>query len=235
MRFRFRPILAFCAAALVTGCAAQNTYGAAPDVTLTELEQLPTPTIVNQNIVGPQQLLNINVLGSELLSGKYLIDGEGRIDFPLAGKLEIAGLTPVAAARVIEDSLRGRYVLDPQVNVVPENIEELTVSIGGQVDNPGSYPATPGLTLMRAMNLAGGQEEFAKLDEVLVFRTVENQDYIGVYNLEAIQQGNYEDPMIFPNDVVMVGDSPSKRRLDTFLQFVPVLSTAVILLDRIGR
>lgn len=235
MRNSIRPILVLFAALLVAACATNNTYGAAPGSTLTELQQLPEPAVANQNVIGSQKLLLIEVLGSELLSGKYLTDVDGRIDFPLAGKLDLSGRTPIEAARVIEDSLRGRYVLDPQVNVVPDEIEGLTVSVGGQVDKPGSYPAAPGLTLMRAMNLAGGQGEFADLDEVLIFRSVGGKDYIGIYNLEAIQQGNYSDPAIYPNDVIMVGDSPSKRRLERFLEFVPVLSTAVILIDRIGQ
>ncbi|MEP1439328.1 MAG: polysaccharide biosynthesis/export family protein [Marinomonas sp.] len=172
MRNSIKPLLVLCAALLVTACATNNTYGAAPGSTLTELQQLPKPAVANQNVIGSQKLLLIEVLGSELLSGKYLTDVDGRIDFPLAGKLDLSGRTPIEAARIIENSLRGRYVLDPQVNVVPDEIEELTVSVGGQVEKPGSYPATPGLTLMRAMNLAGGQGEFADLDEVLIFRSV---------------------------------------------------------------
>ncbi len=107
--------------------------------------------------------------------------------------------------------------------------------MGGQVDKPGDYPIDENMTLLRAVNTAGGLGEYAKLEETLVFREVGGQRYIGVYNLEAIQQGNYPDPQLYANDVVMVGDSASKRRLETILQFVPVLSTAVILIDRIGR
>jgi polysaccharide export outer membrane protein len=53
--------------------------------------------------------------------------------------------------------------------------------------------------------------------------------------LAAIERGNYPDPRLYPNDIVMVGDSPGDRRLDNILQFAPLVTSAVILLDRVGR
>ena len=63
-------------------------------------------------------------------------------------------------------------------------------------------------------------------------RTVGGQRYIGVFNIEGIQRGNYPDPMIYPGDIVTVGDSPSRRTLESVLQFIPLLSTSAILIDR---
>ena len=50
--------------------------------------------------------------------------------------------------------------------------------------------------------------------------------------IEGIQRGNYPDPMIYPGDIVTVGDSPSRRTLESVLQFIPLLSTSAILIDR---
>ena len=88
---------------------------------------------------------------------------------------------------------------------------------------------------MRVVNQAGGLAEYAKLDDVLVLRTVNGQRYIGAFNIQAIQRGNYVDPTVYPNDIIIVGDSPNRRRLDGILQFAPLLSTSAILIDRIGR
>ena len=125
-------------------------------------------------------------------------------------------------------------MLDPNVTVIPEELDKINFSIGGQVEKPGSFPVEEGLTLMRALNIAGGQGEFAKLDEVLIFREVEGQNYIGLYDVGAIQKGNYADPAIYPNDVIMVGDSASKRRLETLLGILPAAINALILVDRLG-
>lgn len=222
-------------ALVLPACSTTRTYGEAAQVEVTDLETLPRSQSAGVYRIGQQEILDITVVGSELLSSKFITDEAGRIDFPLVGSVNLMGQSPSGASRIIAESLRGQYVLNPQVIVIPEDLAESTFSVGGQVEKPGDYPIDENMTLLRAVAVAGGQGEYAKLDEVLVFREVAGQRYIGVYNLEAIQQGNYPDPQLFAEDLVMIGDSPSKRRLEAALQFVPVLSTAVILIDRIGR
>jgi polysaccharide biosynthesis/export protein len=89
------------------------------------------------------------------------------------------------------------------------------------------------MTLQRAVARAGGTTEFAKLDDVVVFRTVEGKQYAGLYNLQAIRRGNYADPEIFANDVIIVGDSPARRRFRDFLQAAPLLTSPLVLLTNL--
>ncbi|MBY6217877.1 polysaccharide biosynthesis/export family protein [Qipengyuania aquimaris] len=222
-------------AIVLAACATDRTYGEAPGIEVAELESLPAPRIENLFVFGPQDAMEIEVVGAERLSGTYLTDGQGRISFPLLGLLDLEGLAPNEAAELIAARLRGSYVRDPQVRVIPSEIPPHTVSIGGQVDEPGEYPVLGRQSLLRVVNQAGGLAEYAKLDDVLILRTVDGQRYIGVYNIEAIQRGNYEDPTVFPNDVIFVGDSPARRRFDRILSFAPLLSSSIILIDRIGR
>lgn len=220
---------------LVAGCATDRGFGQDPAIQVAQLEDLPPPVVENLYVIGPQETLEIEVVSAERLSGKYLTDGQGRISFPLLGLLNLDGLAPNDAADLIATRLRGSYLLTPQVRVIPSDIPPRTVSVGGQVKEPGEYPVLGRQSLLRVVNQAGGLDPYAKLDDVLILRTVGQSRYIGVYNILAIQRGNYQDPTIYPNDIVIVGDSPSRRRLDSILQFVPLLSTSVILLDRIGR
>jgi polysaccharide export outer membrane protein len=83
---------------------------------------------------------------------------------------------------------------------------------------------------MRAVALAGGVSEYAKLEDVVVFRDVGDQKYVGIYNLEGIRRGNYADPEIFPNDVIVVGDSVARRQFKDILQVVPALLSPLILI-----
>ena len=138
----------------------------------------------------------------------------------------------------IRDKLAGRYVRDPQVTVNfkasnnPLALQSMSVTVDGEVKRSGSYPVVGRLTLMRAVAQAGGITEFAKLEDVVVFRDVGSKQYVAIYNLEAIQRGNYPDPEIFPNDVVIVGDSPQRRMFKDVLQTAPALLSPVILLFR---
>ena len=79
------------------------------------------------------------------------------------------------------------------------------------------------MTLVRAIAAAGGAGDFAKTSEVLVFRTVDGQRMAAIYDLRGIQRGNYDDPEIYPNDVVIVGDSPQKRLIRDAIGVAPAL------------
>ena len=233
--FRQVTFAAFLSLIALSACATDRTVGLAEGIEVTQLEVLPEPRNDNLYTIGPQEVLEIEVVGSEELTGTFLTNAEGNIGFPLLGIVPLGDKSPGDAAKLIADGLRGRFIIDPQVRVIPAEFPPPSISVGGQVKLPGSYPAVGRPTLLRMVNEAQGLAEYAKLDDVLVLRTVDGQDYIGVYNLGAIQRGNYEDPLLYPNDIVMVGDSPGARRLDNILQFAPVLSSAIILIDRVGR
>lgn len=235
MTASFRYIWLLIALALLSACATDRTFGAASDIEITDLEELPEPTGEIFHRISALEKLEITVAGAENLSGTFLTDEQGRITFPLLGDLEFGGKSPSQAARMIADGLRGQFLLDPQVRVIPEDFPLPSISVGGQVKKPGSYPAVGNQTLLRAVNLAEGLQEYAQLEDVLIMRTVNGQKYIGAYNLAAIQRGNYPDPKVYPNDIVMVGDSPARRRLDNILQFVPLITASAIVIDRLGR
>lgn len=220
-------------AGLVAGCAVNRSVGLAPEVTLTTLEDLPPPRGDISYVIGPQEKLEIEVVGAKTLSGTFLTDVDGQLAFPLIGTVVLDGKSPAEASNLIAERLRGRYLRDPQVRVIPEDFPVPSVSVGGEVRKPGSYPAIGKQTLLRVVNQAEGLTQYAKADDVLVLRTVANERYIGVYNLRAIERGNYPDPQIFPNDVVIVGNSPERRRLEELLQiFPPLITSAAILIAR---
>ncbi len=231
----FKHVIALGAVASLAGCATDRTFGASPSIEVTALQDLPPPTTDLFYRIGPQETLDILVVGAEPLSGRFLTDERGDLSYPLLGIVNVGGLHPSSASQMIEDGLRGKFLRDPQVRIIPEEFARPTISVGGQVERPGSFSAVGKPTLLRVVNQAGGLAEYARLDDVLVMRTVEGQRYIGVFNIGAIQRGNYVDPALYPNDIVMVGDSPERRRLDNILQFVPLLTSASIIIDRLGR
>jgi polysaccharide export outer membrane protein len=221
--------------AMLSACATSGPLALASDVELTTLNELPANPAATSYQIRPLESLEIRVFGAETLSGTYLADEQGRVNFPLIGAVETDGLTPSGVEGVIENRLRGQYVLQPQVTVRPTKLPELTVSIGGEVKKPGTFLASNSQTLLRAVYNAGGLSDYAKSEEVIISRRVGDQKYIGVYNLTAIERGNYADPAIYPNDIISVGDSPSKRFLQSVLAYVPLLSTTAIMIDRVGR
>ena len=81
------------------------------------------------------------------------------------------------------------------------------MTVDGQVNKPGLYPVIGKMSLMRAIATAEGTSEFARLQEVIIFRTVDGQRMAGVYNLGAIRAGAYDDPGVFADDVHATGSA----------------------------
>jgi polysaccharide export outer membrane protein len=108
--------------------------------------------------------LNIIVYREPELSGVFTVnsvgftvDSEGKIDYPLLGKLQVAGLTPQQLSRELADQLKGGYVVDPQVRVSfheQKMIKEVVIL--GQVVKSGAYKHTPDMTLAKLISAAGG-------------------------------------------------------------------------------
>jgi polysaccharide export outer membrane protein len=180
-------------------------------------------------LIGPFDKLSIDVFGIEELSRKEVqTDAGGRISFPLAGVVEAAGKTPAELETVLEERLRGRFVRDPQVTVNLKETVSQVVTVDGEVKEPGLYPVIGRMTLMRAVATAKGATEFARLQDVVIFRSVNGQKMAGLYNLKAIRRGYYDDPEVFANDVVVVGDSSARRLFRDVIQIVPAIATPLV-------
>ena len=201
------------------------------------VDQLPPPAgpqgpgAARTYTIGTFDTLQIDVLGVEELSRRQIqVDAGSHIALPLAGSIDVTGMTPEQLSQEIERRLRGRYVRDPHVTVnVTETVSQV-VTIDGEVREPGLYPVTGGMTLMRAIASAKGPSEFARLSQVVVFRTVGDQRYAALYDLGAIRAGRYADPEIFANDVVVVGNSPARRLFRDILQASPLLISPIVAL-----
>lgn len=227
--------------ALIAACASAPPIGGAPDVAIAQTDVLPTPTAASYRVdavdglVRPMDTLAIDVFGVEDMAREVQVGADGTFDYPLIGTVEAAGRTPQEISNAMEERLRDGYLRSPEVTIrMSERIQQF-VTVGGEVTRPGRFPVSGSISLMDAVALGGGMGEFANRDEVLVFRTVGANRYIGVYNLQGIQRGNYADPRIYANDIVMVGDSPRQRQLQRILQLTTALSSPIILLERVLR
>lgn len=147
---------------------------------------------------------------------------------PLIGTIDARGKTAGELAGDIAAALRGRYVRDPDVTINIKSSVSQVVTVDGQVTEPGLYPVTNQMTLMRVIASAKGLTEFAREDDVVILRTVDGHRMAGLYNLGAIQRGAYADPAIYANDVVIVGDSPQRRMFKNIVSLAPLLAAPLI-------
>ncbi len=229
-----RALTALVIAAALAGCAGRERITSSPRLTVVEQTTLPAPDRTDltaadrPSLIGPLDTIQVDVFNVAELSREMQVDASGRISMPLIGTVDARGKTASELARAIEAALTGNYVRNPQVTVNIRNSVSQVVTIDGQVVEPGLYPVTNQMTLMRVIASAKGLSEFARADDVVILRTVNNQRMAGLYNIAAIRRGSYDDPPIYANDVVIVGDSPQRRIFRDVVSLAPLLAAPLI-------
>ena len=223
----------------VASCGGVQPLVATNSLVVVESEQgLPPPErfdLVAPNrlaLIGPLDTLQVDVFGVPELSRQIQVDGSGQIAMPLIGTIDAGGRTSAELAAAIEQGLEGRYIRNPQVTVNIRSSVSQFVTVDGQVVEPGLFPVTNQMTLLRAVASAKGLAEFARAEDVVILRTVNGQRMAAMYNLSAIRRGAYEDPAIFANDVVVVGDSPQRRAFREIVSLGAVLASPLVAIIR---
>lgn len=217
--------------------------GGDPKLAVVPGTELPAPqrvdamTSATPYYVGPFDRLTIDVFGIEELTGReYQVDASGRLSFPLVGVVDVNGKAPGEVESELTARLQQAHIRKPQVTVNLKEAVSRVVTVEGEVAKPGLYPIVGRLTLMGAIAKAEGTDEFSKLDDVVIFRTVAGQRYAALYNLDAIRHGAYPDPEVFASDVIMVGESRGRRLFKDIISVMPALVTPLVLsLDRLSN
>lgn len=146
--------------------------------------------------VGSGDLLSIQVFGEEDLSIEVRLSDAGTISYPFLGELKVLGLSISQLSETIRARLANGYLIDPNVNVAV--LEYRQFYINGEVDKPGGYPYQPGLTLQKAVALAGGFTERASKSKVYVIHDGEEGKPPQKLSLGSL---------VRPGDVVTVEES----------------------------
>ncbi|VVP27849.1 hypothetical protein PS900_04198 [Pseudomonas fluorescens] len=114
-------------------------------------------------------VIRINVFGEKDLSFEELrLTDAGTFSYPFIGELNAKGKTAAEIEQLIVEKLKGDYLIDPRVSVSVLKYREFFIS--GEVKTPGGYPFQPGLTLRRAVALAGGLTERASDTRITIIR-----------------------------------------------------------------
>ena len=221
-----RLCLVLLGAIAATGCqpALNSDLPRGPDAY--QVIRDPADVVPTAYLLRPGDKLAVNIFQEEDLSQRELqIDEAGTISLPLIGDIQAAGRSPGQLSRAIEAEYGRNYLRNPQANVVLIESIKRTVSVEGQVVRPGVYEVQPGYTLLSALALASSPAPDAKLNEVLIFRTVNGERLGGRFDAVEIRAGRMPDPLILPGDVVVVGFSSLRGIYRDFLQIAPLLGT----------
>lgn len=136
---------------------------------LIALTGAPAAAQVSTYVIGAQDVLTISVFDEPSLSGKYAVELDGSLAFPLVGRLKAAGMS----LRDFESELRTRlaagYFRNPQLTVAIEQYRSQRVFVVGAVKAPGTFALTGDMTLIEVLAKAGSTTDGAG-DEVMLIR-----------------------------------------------------------------
>jgi len=139
--------------------------------------------------------IHIEVFGQDDLSFSARLDESGVINYPFLGEISAVGVSTSELASSIASGLRNGYLTSPNVNV--SILEYRPFYIKGQVAKAGPYPYQPGLTLAKAVAIAGGFSEFASVGDVFVVREKDRS-----HKMRKIHASD----VIYPGDTITVNE-----------------------------
>ena len=143
--------------------------------------------------IGAGDRLRIVVMGQQELSNTYVVDPAGNISMPLIGTFGVAGLTPPEVERKVTRLLAAGYLRNPSVSVQPVSLRPFYIL--GEVQQAGSYPYQPGMTVQNAIAVARGYTPRADKGKVLLTRRT--AEGTRTYKVPVTTQ-------IYPGDVIFV-------------------------------
>ena len=147
-------------------------------------------------IIGPGDLLAINVLHEPEVSQKVPVRMDGKITMPLIGEIQASGMKPDNLQATIAAKLHD-YIKDAEVTVVVEEIKSRQFTVMGEVEHPGSFPLVKVTTVLDGLAQAGAFRDFAKLTKIHVLRKTPEGTTISLpFNYKEVSKGKNESQNI---------------------------------------
>lgn len=163
-------------------------------------------------IIGPGDILNLEVFDENAYSGQYEVMKDGNVILPLVGYVKLEGLSLEKATEKISNSY-SKELLRPQVYLSLTKARPITVSLLGEVYNPGIYTILPKnnshSTLIDALQKGGGITKESNLKDVVLIRKLYNQksNYkktnLNLFDL-IIEGDLSQNPILYDGDIIKI-------------------------------
>lgn len=129
--------------------------------------------------IAAQDIIVVDVVGEKELSREFRVSSSGTITFPYLGNVEVKNKTPAEVETLLREGLDKDYLVDPQVIVNVKEYRIRTFAAVGQVFKPGaiSFQGEQKLTLLDAINMAGGFTRLANKNKIEFTRAGKTETY----------------------------------------------------------
>lgn len=157
--------------------------------------------------IGAGDVFVLTIVGEDKLPTEFRVAPDGTVDLPYIHRLHIAGLEPQEIAALVRSRLMDMEMLrDPSVSIDIKEYNSKRVTVLGQVQKPGSFPLTPGFTLVQAISNAGGFNSIANRDRVNLTRKSADKARTVTLSVDAITDGSQPDIPLQAGDTIFVAE-----------------------------
>ena len=167
--------------------------------------QSAPPVGADEFVLGVEDKLSVSVWKEPDLSKIVSIRPDGKITFPLVGDVQAAGRAP---RQLTEDltKLLGRFIKEPVVTVVVEEINNFKVFVLGEVTIQGSLNLKRRTRLLEAIALSGGLSKFADRSNLLLLRFEDGQETRTRIDYRKVVSGDKPELNVYlkPGDTIIV-------------------------------
>jgi len=175
------------------------------DVSFQKQYQIEGVVEGDKYVIGPEDVLSINVWKEESLSKTYLVRMDGKISMPLIDEIQAAGLTPLQLREILIQKLQ-EFIDAPNVSVTVTESNSFKVYVSGEVKSPGVYRLRSKTSIIQFIPMAGGFTEWANQKKITIIRKENGREKRMVVNYKKIVQGDELDSNVFlqPGDTIIV-------------------------------
>ncbi len=179
-------------------------WGCAPSIDNSRVE-LPPP--VESTSVGPDDVFTLTIVREKDLPEEFHVASDGTVELPYLHRVPVAGLEAHQIAELVRTRLiEAKILVDPSVIVSVKEYRSRKVTVLGQVQKPGSFPLTSGMTLLQAISVSGGFTSIAKSDRVRLTRKGRIGARTVELSVDSITEGNAPDVPLQTGDVIFVAE-----------------------------
>jgi len=169
-----------------------------------EADDPKVPAAAPEYRIGSEDVLDISVRNNAELEKVVPVRPDGKISLPLVNDIGAAGLTPMELRDVLTEKFAA-YIQNPEVSVVVREIHSLKVSVMGNVKAPGRYELKGAATVLDALALATGFNEFAARRRITILRRDGATQQRLRFDYDAAVRGDGEKNMLVkPGDIIIV-------------------------------
>ncbi|WP_397449723.1 polysaccharide biosynthesis/export family protein [Pseudomonas sp. NA-150] len=120
-------------------------------------------------LLSPGDKITISVWKEDSLRQEVSVLPDGSINFPLAGRIEVAGLDTTAVVKKVTTKLE-EFLPEPTVSVVVTSTAGNLIYVQGKVIKPGPVQMAGPTAVLQALSMSGGLDKFADENEIKVIR-----------------------------------------------------------------